>query len=126
MSDPTITYLTDAVLITVVVQRGQAEAILQAARDVGATTGAVAHYAKGPGMRERLGLLGLALEVEKEVISIMVPSDHQDVVIDQIFRAGKLDTPGMGYIYSTPLEKVAAYIPESLRERLEKPEASVD
>jgi len=126
MSDSTITYLTDAVMITVVVQRDLEEVVLQAARDVGATTGAVGHYAKGIGMRQRLGMLGLAVEVEKAVISIIVPSDHQDVVIDQIYRAGKLDTPGMGYIYSTPLEKVAVYVPESVRERLEEPEASVD
>ena len=124
MSDRAITYLTDVALLTVVVQRGQADAILKAARDVGATTGAVGHYAKGIGARERLGLLGLAVEVEKEVISLLVSSEQQDVVLDQIYRAGKLDTPGMGYIYITPLEKVAAYIPVSLRERLEKSEAS--
>ncbi len=126
MSDSTITYLTDAVMITVVVQRGMEEAILQAARDVGATTGAVGYYANGIGMRERLGMLGLAVEVEKAVISMIVPTDHQDVVIDQIYRAGKMDTPGIGYVYSTPLEKMAAFVPQSVRERMEKPEASVD
>ncbi len=126
MSDSTITYLTDAVMITVVVQRGMEDAILQAARDVGATTGAVGYYAKGIGMRERLGMLGLAVEVEKAVISMIVPTDHQDVVIDQIYRAGKMDTPGIGYVYSTPLEKMAAFVPQSVRERMEKPEASVD
>ncbi len=126
MSDSTITYLTDAVMITVVVQRGMEEAILQAARDVGATTGAVGYYAKGIGMRERLGMLGLAVEVEKAVISMIVPTDHQDVVIDQIYRAGKMDTPGIGYVYSTPLEKMAAFVPQSVRERMDKPEASVD
>ncbi len=126
MTEQTITYLTDAVLVTVVVQRGLEEAALQAARDVGATTGAVGYFAKGSGVRERLGLLGLAVEVEKAVVHLLVPSDHQDVVIDQIFRACKFDTPGMGYIYSTPLEKVAAFVPESVRERMENPEASVN
>lgn len=125
MSDRTITYLTDVALLTVVVQRERGEAILKAARDVGATTGAVAHYAKGIGVRERLGLLGLAVEVEKEIISLLVSSEHRDVVLDEIYRAGKLDTPGMGYIYVTPLEKVATYVPESLKERLEKSEAPV-
>ncbi len=125
MSDRAISYLTDVVLLTVVVQRDQGDAILKAARDVGATTGAVGHFAKGIGVRERLGLLGLAVEVEKEVISLLVSSEQRDVVVDQIYRAGKLDTPGMGYIYITPLEKVATYLPESMRERLEKSEAPV-
>ena len=126
MTEQTITYLTDAVLVTVVVQRGLEEAALQAARDVGATTGAVGYYAKGIGARERLGILGLAVEVEKAVISLIVPTDQQEVVIDQIYRAGKLDTPGMGFIYTTPLEKVAAYIPERVRERLQKTATSVE
>ncbi len=125
MSDRTISYLTDVVMLTVVVQRDQGEAILKAARNVGATTGAVGYYAKGIGARERLGLLGIAVEVEKDVINLLVSSDQQEVVIDHIYRAGKLETPGMGYIYITPLEKVATYIPESLRHRLEKTEASV-
>ena len=124
MSDRMITYLTDVVLITVVVQRDQEEAILKAARDVGATTGAVSYYAKGIGARERLGLLGLAVEAEKAVVNLLVSSEQQDVVLDHIYRAVKLETPGMGYIYITTLEKVATYIPESLRERLEKDKAS--
>ncbi len=125
MSDRTITYLTDVVLLTVVVQRDQHEAILKAARDVGATTGAIGYYAKGIGARERLGLLGLAVEAEKAVINLLVSSEQQDVVLDQVYRAAKLETPGMGYIYITALEKLATYIPDSLRERLEKDKASV-
>ncbi len=125
MSDRTITYLTDVVLLTVVAQRDQHEAILKAARDVGATTGAIAYYVKGIGARERLGLLGLAVETEKAVINLLVSSEQQDVVLGHIYRAGKLETPGMGYIYITTLEKLATYIPDSLRERLEKDKASV-
>ena len=120
MSDRTITYLTDVEMLTVVAQRDQGEAILKAARDVGATTGAIGYYAKGSGVRERFGLLGLAMEAEKDVISLLVSSNQRDVVLDHIYRAAKLDTPGMGYIYVTPLEKVATYIPESLMERLDK------
>ncbi len=32
---------------------------------------------------------------------------------------GKLDTPGMGFMYVTPLEKAATYIPEELLKQLE-------
>ncbi len=115
-----ITYLTDVVLLTVVVQSDKGDAVLKAARDVGATTGAFGYSAKGIGVRERLGLLGLAVEVEKHVISILVSSDQQNVVADHIYRTAKLDTPGIGYIYITPLEKMAAYLPESVRQRLDE------
>ncbi len=124
MSKPTITHLTDVVMVTVVAQRGHEEDILKAARNVGATAGAFSFHTKGVGVRERLGLLGLAVEVEMSVVYLLVSSEQQDIVVDHIYRAGNLATPGMGYVYTTPLEKVAAYIPESLRERLEKPKPS--
>ena len=67
MSSETITYLTDAVLITAVVPVGRADAILKATRDVGAS-GGIVHLARGTGARERLGLLSIAVEAEKEVV----------------------------------------------------------
>ena len=64
MSSENITYLTDAVLVTAVVPVGQADAILKAARDVGAS-GGIVHHARGTGARERLGLLGIAVRQRK-------------------------------------------------------------
>lgn len=120
MSEHEITYLTDVAMLTVVVQVGRAEDILKSAREIGAVTGAVGFRANGIGARERLGVLGVAVEAEREVISILVATDQTDAVLDHLYRGGKLDTPGAGYIYVTPLEKVAAYIPKSMRERMEE------
>ena len=47
-------------------------------RDMGAT-GALVYHARGVGPRERLGLLGIAIEAEKEVVSILVASDYEAV-----------------------------------------------
>ena len=68
----------------------------------------------GTGVRERLGILGVAVDVEREAISVMVPVDQTDRIFERIFLAGRLDTPGMGYIYVTPLLQAATYIPPSL------------
>jgi nitrogen regulatory protein PII len=68
----------------------------------------------GTGVRERLGVLGVAVDVEREVISVMVPVDQTDRIFERIFLAGRLDTPGMGYIYVTPLIQAATYIPPNL------------
>ena len=68
----------------------------------------------GTGIRERLGILGVAVDVEREVISVMVPADQTDRIFERIFLAGRLDTPGMGYVYVTPLLQAATYIPPSL------------
>jgi nitrogen regulatory protein PII len=115
----TITLLTDVRLITCIVQRGLGDIIVHAAQEAGAQ-GATIFYAKGSGVRERLGILGVAVEVEKEVVNIVVSSEQLETVFNNIYLAGQLDTPGMGFMYVTPLEKAATYIPEELLEQLEK------
>ena len=103
-----------------IVQRGKADAIVKAAQEVGAQ-GATVYYARGSGIRERLGVLGLAIEVEKEAINILVANDQIDRIFEKMYIAGHLDTPGMGIMYVTPLEKAATYIPQEIVEKLAHP-----
>ncbi len=120
MSKIEITVLTDVALITCVVQMGLADDIIKAAQEAGAQ-GATVYYSRGGGVRERLGMLGLAIEVEKETINIIVSTDQIDRVFEKMYIAGKLETPGMGIMYVTPLEKAATYIPHEIVERLAEP-----
>ena len=117
MSKREVVVLTDVALITCIVQRGLADDIVKAAQEAGAQ-GATIHYALGSGVRERLGILGFAVEVEKEVINIVVASDQVDRIFEKMYLAGRLDTPGMGLMYVTPLEKVATYVPQEIIEKL--------
>ena len=117
MSKRNIVVLTDAALITCIVQKGTADTIVKAAQDAGAQ-GATIFYARGGGVRERLGVLGIAVEVEKEIINIVVANDQIDRVFEKIYLAGNLDTPGMGFMYVTPLEKAATYIPVEIADKL--------
>jgi nitrogen regulatory protein P-II 1 len=117
MAQREITVLTDVSLITCIVQKGLADPMVEAAREAGAQ-GATVYYARGSGVRERLGVLGIAVEVEKEVINIVVAQDQVDRVFEKMYLAGHLDTPGMGFIYVTPLEKAATYVPPEVEARL--------
>jgi nitrogen regulatory protein P-II 1 len=117
MSKRNIVVLTDVALITCIVQKGLADTIVNAAQDAGAQ-GATVFYARGGGVRERLGILGIAVEVEKEIINIVVATDQIDRVFEKMYLAGNLDTPGMGFMYVTPLEKAATYIPKEIAEKL--------
>ena len=119
MSQRNLTVLTDANLITCIVEKGQADNIVKAAREAGAQ-GATVYYARGSGVRERLGILGVAVEVEKEIINIVVSSDQSDYVFEKMYLAGKLDTPGKGFIYITPLDKAATYIPPQVIEKVQQ------
>lgn len=117
MAQRDFTVLTDASLITCIVEKGQADTIVKAAREAGAQ-GATVFYARGSGVRERLGILGVAVEVEKEIINIVVSEDQADYIFEKMYLAGQLDTPGKGFIYITPLEKCATYIPSQVVEKL--------
>jgi nitrogen regulatory protein PII len=117
MNDGKITYLTDVALITCIVAVGRGDAVIQAAQAMGAA-GALVYHARGIGPRERLGLLGIAVEAEKDVVSILVAADYRDLVFEAIYRAGELDVPGAGFAYITPVEKMATYIPREILQRM--------
>lgn len=112
-----LTTLTDVSMITCIVQRGKADRVIQAAQDAGAQ-GATVYYGYGSGVRERLGILGLAIEVEKEIIVTLVADDQVDRIFERMYFAAELDVPGNGIIYVTKLDKAAAYIPKEIIERL--------
>lgn len=117
MSNSEMIVLTDAVLITAIVQRGAAEVVVQAAQEAGAQ-GATIFYAHGTGIRQkRLGILGLTVSNEKEVVYIVVPEDQADLIFERIFVSAKLDTPGMGILWMTSLEKMATYVPHEIAAR---------
>ena len=117
MKERTITYLTDANLITCVIQKDLAEPVLEAAKNAGAQ-GATISYAQGTGVRERMGLLGVAIDEQKEVIRIIVSHEQSELVFETMYLAGNLDIPGKGIMFMSALERVATYIPDDVFEKL--------
>lgn len=107
--------LTEVSLITCVVQKGMADIINQSLLDAG-VQGATVHQGVGTGIREKMGILGVAVEVEREIINVLVAKDQLTRIFERMYLAGRLDTPGMGYIYATPLVQAATYIPAHLIE----------
>lgn len=112
-----IIYLTDVALITCIVNKERTEAVLLAARNVGART-AMVHAVQGWGIRERFGALGVAVESEKDVIVFIVSSDQQDLIFDSIYQAAELNAPGRGVMFVSPVERLATYVPEAIRKEL--------
>jgi nitrogen regulatory protein P-II 1 len=117
MTTRDFTVLTDVSMITCIIQRGKADGVVQAAQDAGAQ-GATIYYGYGSGVSERLGLLGLAVDVEKEIVTILVADDQVDRIFERMYFAAELDLPGAGIIYLTKLEKAATYIPREIIERV--------
>lgn len=105
--------LVDVYLITCVVQRGRADPVVKAAIAVGAE-GATIHYAHGTGARQRMGLLSMAINAEKEVITIAVSGEQRQTVFEAMSVAAELDTPGMGFMYMTRVDQAATFIPPDI------------
>ncbi|MAH78849.1 MAG: transcriptional regulator [Rickettsiales bacterium] len=112
-----ITYLTDVLLITCVVQNGLADKIVKAASESG-SQGATINYARGTGVRDRMGLVGVTIDEQKEVIRIIVSKEQSNRIFEAMFLAGELDTPGKGIMWMSKLDRVATHIPADVLKRV--------
>ena len=117
MKQDRITYITDACLITCVVSAGKGDTVLKAARDLG-VSGGIVFQGRGTGIRERLGLLGVAVGVDKEIVLMMAANERRDILIESLFKAAELNAPAAGFIYATAVDKAAVYVPETIIEQL--------
>ena len=96
-------------LITCVVQRGKADDLVKEALKAGAA-GATMYFARGTGVRERLGLLGSFIQPEKEVVFIIAKPEETDTLFDTIVKKARLDKPGNGIAFVQPLTRVVGYL----------------
>ena len=112
MATRNITYLTDALLIRCVIQKDCAEPVLEAAKNAGAQ-GATISYAQGTGIRERMGLVGVTIDEQKEVIRIIVSKEQSNLIFEAMYLAGQMDKPGRGIMYMSKLDRIATYIPQT-------------
>ena len=121
MANRHIVKLTDVKLITCVLQNGLAEEVLEAAKNVG-VQGATVSFGRGTGIRDRMGLMGVTIDEQKEIIRVIVSEEQAPRVFEAIYLAGKLDTPGKGIMYISDLDNVATYVPEDVLHSLSEEE----
>ena len=94
-----------------------AEKVLESAKNSGAQ-GATINYARGTGIREKLGILGVTIDEQKEIIRVIVSEEQSEIVFEAMYLAGDLDKPGKGIMYMSELDKVATYIPDAVLENV--------
>jgi nitrogen regulatory protein PII len=87
-----------------IVQRGQANMVARVALDMGACVPTVS-FGYGTGVRDKLGLLRIAIPAEKEIIHLAMSGYDADMVMKMMIGAGNLDQPGKGFIYTYPIHK---------------------
>lgn len=95
-------------LITVVVQRKDGQRAIDAALKSGAP-GVTTFFGRGTGVRQKLSLLGLFIEAEKQIVLIAAESGKAEKILEGIAGELELDRPGKGFAYLQTIEKVYGY-----------------
>ena len=86
-------------MITIIVNTGYSDDIMDAARKAGASGGTVTH-ARGTGTAEDAKFFGVTIVPEKEMIMILCESGKTQKIMDAITSLKCLDEPGIGIIYT--------------------------
>jgi len=92
-------------LIVTIVKKGESEKIIEATRKAGAEGGTIM-FGRGIGIHEKVKLLGIPIEPEKEIIFTIVKKDIVENVLGSIVKAVNLDKPGTGIAFVIELSKV--------------------
>lgn len=91
--------------IFAIVERGKADVIVDKAKKAGAE-GATIMYGRGTGEKEYLKFFNLHIESSKEIILIVTEMPKLNDILDAIIKAGNLDRPGTGIVFSMTIENL--------------------
>ncbi|SHG95948.1 nitrogen regulatory protein P-II family [Anaerosphaera aminiphila DSM 21120] len=84
--------------ITVIVDRGKAEQVIDAAVKAGSKGGTIVN-GRGSGIHEVSKLFSMEVEPEKEIVLILSESDNTDNIVSSIRKDLEIDKAGNGIIY---------------------------
>lgn len=84
--------------ITVIVERGKAEDVIDAATIAGSKGGTIIN-GRGSGIHETSKLFLMDIEPEKEIVLILSKIEKTETIVSSIREKLKIDEPGNGIIY---------------------------
>lgn len=93
------------------------EDVITAAKAAGAT-GATILNARGEGIHNNQSFLGLTVEAQKDLLLFLVEDFHANLIMEAIYKAGKLKEPGNGIAFSLLVDRAIGL--ESQLSTLEK------
>lgn len=84
--------------ITVIVEKGNAEEVIDAATEAGSKGGTIIN-ARGSGIHETSKLFSMEIEPEKEIVLILSEKSSTEKIVSSIREKLKIDEPGNGIIF---------------------------
>jgi len=101
-------------MIIVFVEDRKTDAVMDAARDAGATGATVIHNARGEGLKVSKTFFGLSLETQRDVILFLVEEHLSRHILEEINRVGALDAePGTGIAFQVDVEDAVGIVQQA-------------
>lgn len=85
-------------VITVIVDKGKAEDVIEAATKAGSKGGTIVN-ARGAGLHETSKLFSMDIEPEKEIVLILSEAETTEAILTSIRENLKIDEPGKGIAF---------------------------
>lgn len=92
-------------LIIALVEDDKTDAVLDAARETGATGATVINHARGEGLKRSKSFFGLTLETQRDVLLFLVEEHLSRTILEKIATVGEFDEkPGTGIAFQVDVE----------------------
>lgn len=92
-------------MIVVFVEDDKTSAVMDAAREAGATGATVINNARGEGLQKSKTFFGLTLETQRDVLLFLVEEHLSRAILEEIGRVGEFDEkPGTGIAMQLDVE----------------------
>ena len=92
-------------LIITFVEDTKTDAVMDAAREAGATGATVINNARGEGLKQSKTFFGLSLETQRDVLLFLVEEHMSRTIIEQIAEVAEFeDNPGSGIAFQVDVE----------------------
>lgn len=109
-------------LLIALVEDSKTDAVIDAAREAGATGTTVISNASGEGMEQSKTFFGLTLETQRDVLLLLVEEHLSRHILEKISDAGEFDTQsGAGIAFQIDVEDVVG-ITHQMKKLTEKVE----
>ena len=103
-------------MIIVFVEDMKTDAVMDAAREAGATGATIIHNARGEGMKVTKTFFGLSLETQRDVILFLVEEHRCRNILEEISRAGQFDdAPGTGIAFQVDVEDAVGITHQAMK-----------
>ncbi len=98
-------------MLVVFVEDKKTDAVMDAAREAGATGATIIHNARGEGLKVSKTFFGLSLETQRDVILFLVEEHRSRNILEEISRAGHFDdSPGTGIAFQIDVEDAVGIV----------------